>query len=863
MLVKGENKIVQWDETGIIFVLKSLRLTACAQSMASLMDAFVSEGRNVYLVTQSEPSGDDFVSNEYVKRYSADVYEAFGASPEEAFFRIISKIPVRTVVFAGDIYGKTLQFFQTAQRLGRCTVFATDRSPLAYMCTGSEKLSMDCLYMIKNADCVLSTSKTDAALMEKFGAKRAEYLPFYFPYHDGEVGRAQLQGGRIVFFTNFAGRNTRTVLTAFARLRERRPETTLTLVIPYTIRTSPVLAELVRDVESSALSDAVKVEAAVLKPLRFLRACDISVTYSRLQYMPETVMESICAGIPAINVQDGNFSGDPFPAVNITAADDVAIEQKIEYYLDQANSGDFAVRARALLDKGTREALARQWSALLREVLAAQLEEIQKKYDSFILLQNNIRHLLDEGKAPGEIVRGLICEYVPVSHIIAGLGVCGIGREAVAQAFRQSDLFGQRDYYKIIQKGQPPVTFDLADACIDEDQRIAALAEAFLIERGLNEIRIPNADDAGWAANFPEQYNMLTAFKTFALENTSVFRMKRFRLAGRFLAWYTLPFNEHGALGQLVLFPLRVVSRLKKAVTGHGLRRLLKRQIKEVAPEDVRKIQLMVLNIFLEFERICKKHNLRYYLAGGTILGAVRHKGFIPWDDDMDITMPRPDYDKFIKLSKKELSPEFVMDRDCAPFCHNRIEYKDSKFDTFWRDGGVFLDILALDGSPDDAKARARHEAKTKRWRAFMLAKASPPPALNNQREVQRRYIVCMVSRMIPRWFLKWGWNRWAKRYHVDDCSHWVCLPASIYTYDQERFPKEYWGEGVMVEFEGHQFPTMRHWKDYLVCHFGDYMKLPPKTLRKSHHFIYEYDLGKYKHIPTEELEPEVQNAAL
>ncbi|MCL2508741.1 MAG: LicD family protein [Oscillospiraceae bacterium] len=854
-------KTFQWDETGIIFVLKSLRLTAAAQSMASLMDAFVREGRNVYLVTQSEPTGDDYVSNEYVKRYSIDVHEAFGATPEEAFFKIIGEIPVRTVVFAGDIYNKTLQFFQTAQRLGRCTVFATDRSPLAYMCTGSEKLSMDCLYMVKHADCVISTSKTDTALLESFGAKRAAYLPFYFPYHDREVSKAALQGGRIVFFTSFTGRNTRTVLTAFARLHERRPDTTLTLVLPYTIRTTPILTELVRDVENSALSDAVKVEAAVLKPLRFLRQCDISVTYTRLQYMPETVMESICAGIPAINVHDGNFSGDPFPAVNITAADDIAIERQMEYFLDRKSSEDFAVRARALLDEDAREKLAREWSGLLNEILAAQIARTREKFDRFVLLQGSIKALLGEGKSPGEIVRGLICEYVSASYIVAGLCACGVGREEAARAFKQSDLFGQRDYYKLIQRGKPPVALDLADACIDEDQRGAALAEAFMIERGPSETRIPNADGtADWAVKFPEQYNMLTAFKTFALENAGALRMKRFRMAARLLMWYTLPFHEHGFLGRLLLFPLRVASRLQKAVTGHGLRRLLKRQIKEVAPEDVRKIQLMVLNIFLEFERICKKYGLRYYLAGGTILGAVRHKGFIPWDDDMDITMPRPDYDKFIKIARKELSPEFVLDKDCVPFCHNRIEYKDTKFDTFWRDGGVFLDILALDGSPDDAKARAKHEAKTKRWRFIMLEKARPLPALNNQRETQRIYLVRLLARMIPRKFLKWRWNRWARRYHCDNTSHWVCLPASIYTYDQERFPKEYWGEPVMVEFEGHSFPTMRHWEDYLVCHFGDYMKLPPKTLRKSHHFIYEYDLGKYKGIATEEFERELRN---
>ncbi|MDR0531778.1 MAG: LicD family protein [Oscillospiraceae bacterium] len=848
---------LQWDETGVVFVLKSLRLTSAAQSMASLMDAFVSEGRSVFLITQSEPSGDDYVSSEYVRRYSVDQHEAFGATPEEAFLKIIGGIPVRTVVFAGELYNKTLPFFQTAQRLGRCTVYAADRPPYAYIGAGAEKLAMDSLYLLKHADCVISTSKADAEQLKKFGAARVACLPFYFPYHEGEVSRATLQGGRIVFFTAFAGRNTRTVLTAFARLHQRRPETTLTLVIPHTVRPSPVLAELIGDIRQASLSGAVKVESAVLKPLRFLRACDVSITYSRPQSMPETVMESICAGIPAIQAFDASGSGDSFPAYTVTAADEIAIERQMEYFLDRGHSEEFAVRARALLEPAARETLAREWSRLLSETLAAQIARTRETNRRFVLLRQSARRSLDEGELPGDIVRGLICDYVPTSHIVAALSACGLGRGEIMQAFRQSDLFGRRDYRKLTQKGWPSAALDLTGVCIDEDQRGAALAESFLIDRGLSEIRVPGAD----AAQFPEPYNMLTAFKLFAQENAGVFRMKRFRFISRFLAWYTQPFQEHGVLGRLVLFPLRVISRLEKAVAGHGLRRLLRRQIEEVAPEDVRKIQLMVLRIFLEFERVCKKHGLRYYLAGGTILGAVRHNGFIPWDDDMDITMPRPDYDRFLKLAKKELSPEFVLDKDCVPFCHNRIEYKDTRFDTFWRNGGVFLDILALDGSPDDPKARAKHEAKTKRWRFFMLEKARPLPVLNSQWEVQRVFLVRLFARLIPRWFLKWRWNRWAKRYPCDDTSHWVCLPASIYTYDQERFPKEYWGEPVMVAFEGYQFPTMRHWEDYLVCHFGDYKKLPPKTLRKSHHFIYAYDLGKYKNITTEELECEVLHA--
>ena len=139
-----------------------------------------------------------------------------------------------------------------------------------------------------------------------------------------------------------------------------------------------------------------------------------------------------------------------------------------------------------------------------------------------------------------------------------------------------------------------------------------------------------------------------------------------------------------------------------------------------------------------------------------------------------------------------------------------------------------------------------------------MLEKARPIPALSASRDVQMIWLKRVIARMMPRWFLKWRWYSWAARYDCDKVSSWVCLPASIYTYEQERFPKEYWGEPVTLEFEGYDMPTMQHWEDYLVCHFGNYMKMPPETLRKSHHFIYNYDLGKYKDIPTEQLEKEL-----
>ena len=212
------NNAQNRDKDLIVFA-RAFHQSGAFQSLASLIAALEKHGRRVHLITQSEPCGDDYVSGDTLKRYSIDVYETRGYSTEEAFFKIVSEIDADTVIFAGDLYAKTIQFFQTAQRLGRCTVFDTDRSPMYYVGAGSEKLSMSCMYMIRNADCVVTHSETDCEMIRGMGAKKCAYLPYYFPYFDKEVGASSFEGGRFVYYTTYAGRNTRTAITAFSRIK--------------------------------------------------------------------------------------------------------------------------------------------------------------------------------------------------------------------------------------------------------------------------------------------------------------------------------------------------------------------------------------------------------------------------------------------------------------------------------------------------------------------------------------------------------------------------------------------------------------------------------------------------------------------
>ncbi len=873
------NNAQNRDKDLIVFA-RAFHQSGAFQSLASLIAALEKHGRRVHLITQSEPCGDDYVSGDTLKRYSIDVYETRGYSTEEAFFKIVSEIDADTVIFAGDLYAKTIQFFQTAQRLGRCTVFDTDRSPMYYVGAGSEKLSMSCMYMIRNADCVVTHSETDCEMIRGMGAKKCAYLPYYFPYFDKEVGASSFEGGRFVYYTTYAGRNTRTAITAFSRVHAQFPQARMAIVT-VGVRKSPVLEELVRDVRETELSEYITIETDVLKPFRFLREADVSLTYGHLVTVPETVMESMSMGIPAILMQDADYTADSFPCIHVIASDEDALARQMTEYMSVQRCREYSDKARALLGEEYRAAQAADWDALLSETQQAYRLETQQTAAQFAQLSDKIR-----GLSPADAVRMLRTTGTPCAAVFGVLLGSGLGYEEIRRAFRDSAV-GQQDALRMQTRADVLQSFEKTDpaqyreravvpsdcvarlaACglsaeqiaafypqvhLDEAQVARVLMQTLPVELCLRDFQ-PIGDTAACT-------NAMQAFKSYNLENARYFRTKAhpgMNRAMKYYDWKMRPYAQHGVIGKLLLLPNRLVDRFKKWVQMHGRQRLLKRKVVEVDPADVRKIQLMVLNLMLEFERICKKHGLRYYLAGGTILGGIRHKGFIPWDDDMDITMPRPDYEKFLKIAQKELPENMKLDKDCVPFCHNRIEYADTRFDTMWRNGGIFLDILALDGSPDDERLRRRHEHKTKFWRFWMLERVRPIPPMSASRDVQMIILKRVIARMMPRWFLKWRWHSWAARYDCDKVSSWVCLPASIYTYEQERFPKEFWGEPVMMEFEGYDMPTMQHWEDYLICHFGNYMKMPPETLRKSHHFIYHYDLGSYKDIPTEELEAQL-----
>lgn len=254
----------------------------------------------------------------------------------------------------------------------------------------------------------------------------------------------------------------------------------------------------------------------------------------------------------------------------------------------------------------------------------------------------------------------------------------------------------------------------------------------------------------------------------------------------------------------------------------------------------LREIQLSELNILTEFDKFCRKNNLHYSLVGGTLLGAVRHKGFIPWDDDIDVAMSRPDYERFIKLfsEKREEFPdcfELTSDRGkdaINPFLKLVDKNITTQSDTGERCNFLWIDIFPIDGYPSTVELTQKMQKKV-RWLRRIFS--------YNYKNFKK---------------LKGGFRKlfyiYAKIYGGKRAFNKLQALSHKYPYSESQFVGEVaWGfygigerliksefeKTVELEFEGHSFQAMSCWEKYLSGIYGDYMQLPPEDKRQSHSF--------------------------
>ncbi len=276
----------------------------------------------------------------------------------------------------------------------------------------------------------------------------------------------------------------------------------------------------------------------------------------------------------------------------------------------------------------------------------------------------------------------------------------------------------------------------------------------------------------------------------------------------------------------------------------------------DYSKEEIKKIQEKSLEMAIYFKKICEDNNLLFYFCGGCCIGTVRHKGFIPWDDDVDVFMPRRDYEILKRIWKKKADTGRYTLEDSNEYYtdHNLFLNIRDNTTTFIRpyqknldiSHGLILDVLPLDGCPS---GKLRRKVQMMWAMVYSVYRSQLVPENHGKlMGLIGKAALAMVPSSKLRYKIWHFAEKQMTRYRIEDCEYVTELCAGPH-YMKNKYPKKAFEKAVYKEFEGHMMPIPQGYDVYLKIAFGDYMKLPPKEKQIAHHDVLICDLDKsYKH---------------
>ncbi len=266
--------------------------------------------------------------------------------------------------------------------------------------------------------------------------------------------------------------------------------------------------------------------------------------------------------------------------------------------------------------------------------------------------------------------------------------------------------------------------------------------------------------------------------------------------------------------------------------------------------ENLSSLQRQDLEILKEFKRICDLNNLKYYMVAGSMLGAVRHQGFIPWDDDIDVAMPRSDYDRFLEIAPAQLASDYYLEsprqREHVTIVSTITSKKggftlnnaQKKFHT-----GAWIDIMMIDGVPDPGIKRTIHWYRYMILRAFyQISHFDEVVDQNRKRPAYEKAIITFakvtrLQRLLNPEKINAKIEKLMRSVPYDT-SNYVATYCGIYR-KNEIVPKSWYGDGVKYPFEDTEVYGLSDADKYLTQLYGDYMT-PPKDTTVSKHNVTE-----------------------
>lgn len=262
---------------------------------------------------------------------------------------------------------------------------------------------------------------------------------------------------------------------------------------------------------------------------------------------------------------------------------------------------------------------------------------------------------------------------------------------------------------------------------------------------------------------------------------------------------------------------------------------------------DLQHLQKIILMMIKDIDVICRKHHIKYYLLGGSCIGAIRHKGFIPWDDDLDIMMTRDNYEKFIEACKQSLDPTKYSIQEALkdwPLNFTKIRLKGTILhepeDEYASENshGIYVDIFILENTPNNSFLNRIHYFIAKYYLCFLLGKRHYKSASFSKK--------LMIGLAYPMRI------KFIRKTILGLLNYMQKNPSGRYAffYGRTRYKNsfvdsEVLGNPTYTPFEDTELPVPEKYHKYLTMMFGDYMKLPPEEDRQGLHML-SVDFGKY-----------------
>ena len=281
---------------------------------------------------------------------------------------------------------------------------------------------------------------------------------------------------------------------------------------------------------------------------------------------------------------------------------------------------------------------------------------------------------------------------------------------------------------------------------------------------------------------------------------------------------------------------------------------------REYDQQTVERIQCLLRSMLADFDALCKRHGLRYFAGGGTAIGALRHGGMIPWDDDIDVCLIRDDYERFLALAETEYGDKYyVLNNRTYPdyplpttrWCLRGTVYREESMKALDNvPFGIFLDVCAFDPIPDDDRLARRQWRRAWLWGKLAVLRKVRSPVFHG-RGVRARLSLALffvghfiLRALFRQSFLARKAESWARRSEgAPNCSRaaWMFdtkLYASLVLIEAARRTRT-------VPFDGGTIELSEDVEDYLRRHYGDFMRIPPPEDRHNHP-PWKLDFGPY-----------------